>query len=84
MPWTSERLFEQFRGVTEPNFKRMFLELFTAMDIARTIFTCHIISNRIETIFAALDPLIVLGVECPNWVLFSGFVNLARPTLLGK
>jgi hypothetical protein len=35
--WASERLFQQFRGVTAPNFKRIFVELFTAMDIAEPL-----------------------------------------------
>ena len=37
--WISERLSEQFTGVTAPKFRRMFMELFTAMDIAESLFS---------------------------------------------
>jgi hypothetical protein len=37
--WTSDRLSEQFTGVAAPKFRRMFMELFTAMDIAESLFS---------------------------------------------
>jgi hypothetical protein len=37
--WTPHRLSEQFTGVAAPKFRRMFMEVFTAMDIAEPLFS---------------------------------------------
>ena len=46
--WTSDRLGEQFTGVAAPKFRRMFMEVFTAMDIAEPLFSFDLNTDRGE------------------------------------
>jgi hypothetical protein len=43
--WSPESLTEQFPGVTGPKFRRMFMELFTARDIAESLYSFDLDSD---------------------------------------
>lgn len=43
--WSPESLAEQFPGVTGPKFRRMFMELFTARDIAESLYSFDLDSD---------------------------------------
>jgi len=51
--WSPESLIEPFPGVTGPKFRRMFMELFTARDIAESLYSFDLDSDC-ETVSKAM------------------------------